>query len=238
MTLEGTNTYVVGRAPSYVIDPGPAIDSHLDAIRDAADELAGILLTHSHSDHSEAVPLLDAPLLWGEVGTTDESSAGPWTPTPPAPPAEQAMGPFTVIPTPGHAADHVAFVREDVCFCGDLILGFGSSIVPPAAGGGSLADYMESLTRVRELGVGLMCPGHGPWITEPTAKVDAYAAHREERERKLVAALDGGERARERLLDAAWDDVPTAMRPAAAMAMQAHLEKLGAEGRLPDGLTA
>ena len=257
MTLEGTNTYVVGSDPAYVIDPGPAIDSHVDAVREAAGVIAGILLTHSHSDHSEAVPLLDAPLLWGDVGTRDEGalaagpdpggvealgfrpdSPGPRTPTPPAPPAEEAVGPFTVIPTPGHAADHVAFVREDVCLCGDLVLGMGSSIVPPKAGGGSLAEYMESLRRVGELEVSLMCPGHGPWITDPRAKIDEYAAHRLERETKLVRALDAGERSRERLLDAAWDDVPEAMRAAAGMAMQAHLEKLAAEGRLPEGLTA
>jgi glyoxylase-like metal-dependent hydrolase (beta-lactamase superfamily II) len=236
MTLEGTNTYVVGSDPAYVIDPGPAIDSHLDAIRETAGEIAGILLTHSHSDHSEAAPVLGAPLVWGEVGETDEFSAG--APTPPAPPAEKTVGPFTVIPTPGHAEDHVVLVREDVCFCGDLILGFGSSIVPPAAGGGSLVEYMASLRRVSGLAVDLMCPGHGPWITEPQAKVDEYVAHRLEREEKLVRALEAGERSPERLLDAAWDDVPEGLRPAAAMAMQAHLEKLAAEGRLPDGVTA
>jgi len=239
MTLDGTNTYLVGCDPAYVIDPGPAIDSHLDAIREAAPDIAGILLTHSHSDHSEAVPYLDAPLLWGKVGSTDEFSASRSdTAESPSGPAGATAGPFTVIPTPGHAEDHVVFVREDVCFCGDLVLGFGSSIVPPAASGGSLADYMESLRTVEKLEVSLMCPGHGPWIADPKAKVDEYAAHRLEREEKLVRALDAGERSRERLLDAAWDDVPGAMRPAAAMAMQAHLEKLAAEGRLPEGLTA
>ncbi len=124
------------------------------------------------------------------------------------------------------------FVWQDVCFCGDLILGEGSSIVPPAAFGGSLADYMRSLRRVRELDVVLLAPGHGPLITAPKAKIDEYIAHREEREARLVAALDAGERSRARLLDAAWDDVPEILRPAAAMAMQAHLEKLEAEGRL------
>ena len=124
------------------------------------------------------------------------------------------------------------FVWQDVCFCGDLILGEGSSIVPPAAFGGALVDYMESLRRVRELDVSLLAPGHGPLIDDPAAKIDEYIAHREEREARLVAALDAGERSHARLLDAAWDDVPEILRPAAAMAMQAHLEKLEAEGRL------
>ncbi|MEO8091137.1 MAG: MBL fold metallo-hydrolase [bacterium] len=259
MTLEGTNTYLVGRDPAYVVDPGPGIDSHVEAIRIAADErggIGGILLTHSHADHSAAVPLLDAPLLWGEVGRGDEAlilaagGAGMSVPRDPnyrvgssgdrlpaTGPAAPQVGPFTVIPTPGHAVDHVALVLGDVGFCGDLVLGRGSSIVPPAAGGGSLADYMESLARVRALGPALICPGHGPWIQRPEAKLDEYVSHRLERERKLVAALEGGQRSRRALLAAAWGDVPAAMRPAAALAMQAHLEKLESEGRLPQGIS-
>jgi glyoxylase-like metal-dependent hydrolase (beta-lactamase superfamily II) len=245
MTLEGTNTYVVGRDPAYVIDPGPAIDSHIEAIRAASDErggIAGVLLTHSHADHSEAAPALGAPLLWGEVSEGDESSgptgavASRGRPATANGDSPTKIGPFTLLPSPGHAADHVCFVLGEVCFVGDLILGHGSSIVPPASMGGSLSDYMESLQRVRELDVALLCPGHGPWITDPASKIDEYVAHRREREGKLVAALDTGERPRERLLDAAWDDVPEALRGAAAAAMQAHLEKLGAEGRLPDGV--
>lgn len=216
MTLEGTNTYLVGRDPAYVIDPGPAIDSHVEAIRMTADDrggIAGILLTHSHADHTDAVPLLEAPVV-------EHTEA------------------LTAIPTPGHARDHVAFSLGSVVFCGDLILGWGSAIVPPAAQGGSLVDYMESLARVRALGPALMCPGHGPWIEDPEAKIDEYVSHRLQRERKLVAALERGERSRQALLDAAWGDVPAAMRPAAALAMQAHLEKLEAEGRLPADLEA
>ncbi len=216
MTLEGTNTYLVGRDPAYVIDPGPAIDSHVEAIRMTADDrggIGGVLLTHSHADHTDAVPLLEAPVV-------EHTEA------------------LTAIPTPGHARDHVAFSLGSVVFCGDLILGWGSAIVPPAAQGGSLVDYMESLARVRALGPALMCPGHGPWIEDPEAKIDEYVSHRLQRERKLVAALERGERSRQALLDAAWGDVPAAMRPAAALAMQAHLEKLEAEGRLPADLEA
>ncbi len=216
MTLEGTNTYLVGRDPAYVIDPGPAIDSHVEAIRIAADDrggIAGVLLTHSHADHTEAVPLLEAPVL-------EHTEA------------------LTAIPTPGHARDHMAFSLASVVFCGDLILGSGSAIVPPAARGGSLADYMESLARVRALGPSLICPGHGPWIEDPEARIDEYVSHRRERERKLVAALESGERSRQALLDAAWGDVPAALRPAAALAMEAHLEKLDAEGSHWAGLEA
>jgi glyoxylase-like metal-dependent hydrolase (beta-lactamase superfamily II) len=211
MTLEGTNTYLVGESPAYVIDPGPALAGHVEAVRAAAERrggLGGILLTHSHDDHAGAAGMLDAEVL--------------------------ESGPLEVVPTPGHASDHVCFLLGRVCFTGDLILGEGSTFVPPD--GGSLVAYLDSLRRLSELDLELLCPGHGPYVTEPRTKVEEYLEHRLERERKLVAALGAGERSRERLLQAAWDDVPVAMRPAAAVVMQAHLEKLEAEGRLPGDL--
>ena len=238
MTLEGTNTYVVGEDPAYVIDPGPAEASHCEAVRAAAAErggIAGILLTHSHSDHSAAEPMLAAPLLFGEVGAGDETSGGGGEGGGSERPAPGRVGPFEVLPTPGHASDHVCFRLGSVGFCGDLVLGRGSSFVPPD--GGSLIAYMNSLERLRAADFELLCPGHGPYVTDPGAKVEEYIEHRLERERKLLDALQRGERSRSRLLDAAWDDVPPQMRPAAAIVMQAHLDKLEGEGRLPDGLT-
>ena len=144
------------------------------------------------------------------------------------------MGPFEVLPTPGHATDHVCFLIGKVGLCGDLVLGHGSSFVPPD--GGSLAAYLDSLERLRAAGLELLCPGHGPWIEDPAAKIDEYLEHRLMRERRLLAELEKGERSRARLLDRVWDDVPPELRPAAAVVMRAHLEKLEAEGRLPQGL--
>jgi glyoxylase-like metal-dependent hydrolase (beta-lactamase superfamily II) len=233
MTLEGTNTYVVETPRGvYVIDPGPDDGGHLAAVRRAAEargELAGVLLTHGHSDHTAGVAAFGEPVLWGTALPGDEA-AGLRAEAPSEHP--EAIGPFRLVPTPGHAADHVCFVLDDVCFCGDLILGVGSSIVPPRAAGGSLADYMDSLRRVAELDLELLAPGHGPWITDPAAKIAEYTEHRLDRERRLVAALDGGERSRSRLVETVWDDVPEPLRPAAAVAMQAHVEKLVEEGRL------
>jgi glyoxylase-like metal-dependent hydrolase (beta-lactamase superfamily II) len=244
MTLEGTNTYVVD---GYVIDPGPDDAGHLDRVRSAAGgEIAGVLLTHGHSDHSDGAEALGAPLLWGQATRESEMEAMrraleagsidgvdellSQSDRNSSIPAE--IGPFTVIATPGHAADHVCFVRDEVCFCGDLILGTGSSIVPPAAGGGSLTDYMRSLDTVEALDAKLLAPGHGPYITDPAAKIAEYREHRLDRERRLLAALESGERSRSALLATVWDDVPEQLRPAAAIAMQAHLEKLADEGRL------
>ena len=231
MTLEGTNTYLVGRDPAIVIDPGPADEGHIEAVRAAAQERGGIgevLLTHAHGDHSDGVELLGVEPT--EIGG-GESTAG-----------------IAAIATPGHAADHLCFVlapggpvtpdaNGSICFAGDLILGEGSTIVPPAKQGGSLAYYMDSLRKLAELDLELIYPGHGPTITDPAAKIAEYIEHREARERRLVEALDRGERSRMALLDQVWDDVPSELRPMAAFAMQAHLDKLEAEGRLPDGLS-
>lgn len=241
MTLEGTNTYVVGRDPAWVIDPGPADANHIAAVRAEAEARGGVgavLLTHAHLDHSEGAQLLGAEVIWGNSQGVDEGAALAAAMTKKAikkvrgsvPRPDSEAGPFRVVSTPGHAGDHVVFVLGDVCFCGDLVLGQGSSIVPPQAGGGSLADYMRSLDCLEELGAKLLCPGHGPWITDPVAKIAEYREHRLDRERRLVAALEAGERSRERLLAAVWDDVPPAMRDAAALTMRAHLEKLAGEG--------
>jgi glyoxylase-like metal-dependent hydrolase (beta-lactamase superfamily II) len=218
MTLDGTNTYLYGSDPALVIDPGPADDGHLAAVRTAAEArggLGGTLLTHSHGDHAAGA----APLGAEVIALADGES---W-------------GGLTAVATPGHAEDHLCFVADGVCFSGDLVLGEGSTIVPPA--GGSLVAYLDSLQRLLEVGLELICPGHGPWITEPEAKLREYVEHRKMRERRLLGALERGVRSRAALLAEAWDDVPGELRPAAALAMEAHLQKLDAEGRLPEGLT-
>ena len=213
MTLEGTNTYIYGADPCTVIDPGPDDADHLDAIRVAAEERGGIglvLLTHSHGDHADGAEGLGAKVI---LPTDGEEHGG-----------------LRAVATPGHAPDHVCFLTPDrVCFSGDLVLGAGSTFVPPD--GGSLAAYMDSLRRMQAEQIELICPGHGPWIEDPAAKLAEYVEHREMRERRLLAALERGERSREALLAEVWDDVPTEVRPAAAMVMQAHLDKLLAEGR-------
>jgi glyoxylase-like metal-dependent hydrolase (beta-lactamase superfamily II) len=96
---------------------------------------------------------------------------------------------------------------------------------------------MDSLRRIQAEPIELICPGHGPWIEDPAAKLAEYVEHREMRERRLLAALERGERSREALLAEVWDDVPAEVRPAAAMVMQAHLDKLEAEARFEGGLS-
>src|SRR4051795_9453586 len=138
MTLDGTNTYVVGRDPAVVIDPGPDDERHIEAVRKAAEARGGIgpvLLTHDDPDHLAGVePLGVEPTRPGD----GETVAG-----------------LTTLATPGHAAEHLSFLTPDgdgfACFCGDLILGEGSTIVGPREYGGSLADYMEALRKLQKV---------------------------------------------------------------------------------------
>ncbi len=235
MTLEGTNTYLYGSGPCAVIDPGPDVSSHLDAVRAAADERGGIgliLLTHGHGDHSEGAEALATQAV---TRRALEAGGAAWKPEVVLPGDGDEHSGLRAIATPGHAPDHVCLMTGDgVCFSGDLVLGTGSTFVPPD--GGSLAAYMDSLRRMQAEPIELICPGHGPWVTEPAAKLAEYVEHREMRERRLLAAMERGERSRKALLDDAWSDVPPELREAAAMVMQAHLDKLAAEGRLPADL--
>ncbi len=219
MTLAGTNTYLYGSGPCTVIDPGPDDAEHLDAVRAAGEKRGGIglvLLTHGHGDHADGAERLGAEVVLPGDG--------------------EEHGGLQALATPGHAADHVCFLTDDgVCFSGDLVLGEGSTFVPPD--GGSLAAYMASLRLLQAEPIELICPGHGPWVTDPAAKLAEYVGHREMRERRLLAALERGERSKAALLAEAWSDVPTELRSAAALVMDAHLQKLKAEGRLPTDLT-
>ncbi|MEA2364027.1 MAG: hypothetical protein QOD71_3172 [Thermoleophilaceae bacterium] len=212
LTLDGTNTYVVAR---WVVDPGPADEGHLSAVRAAAgDGIEGVVLTHDHADHAEGADRLGAPVHKPGEG--------------------ESAGPFRALATPGHSADSVCLVWERVCFTGDTVLGSGSVFIAPDEG--SLSAYLESLRRLRSLSMEVLCPGHGPYVWDPAAKLDEYIAHRAERERRLIEALDAGLRTHDELLDAAWSDAPAELRYFAGLSLASHLKKLAEEGRLPEGV--
>jgi glyoxylase-like metal-dependent hydrolase (beta-lactamase superfamily II) len=144
------------------------------------------------------------------------------------------FGPLTALATPGHAPDHYALLHGSVCFTGDAVLGEGSVFIAPDPG--ALAGYLAALQRLIEMPLELLCPGHGPPVSEPQHKLREYLQHRLDRERRLIAALAAGEREVQGMLDAAWSDVPQQVRPFAAITLAAHLDKLEQEGRLPDGV--
>jgi glyoxylase-like metal-dependent hydrolase (beta-lactamase superfamily II) len=229
-TLSGTNSWIVGRAPAWLVDPGPALDEHLATLAaeiDARKGLGGVALTHDHADHTGAVPSIrahypDAPVAAarGEVDITLADG--------------DTFGPLAIAATPGHAPDHLAFVTGRAALTGDAVLGEGSVFVSPYPG--SLAAYLDGLNRLKGRDLTVLCPGHGPVVHDPYAKLDQYLSHRLDRERRLLAALNHGKRSVEELLDEVWSDAPPHLRAPATVTLAAHLDKLDDEGRLPEGV--
>jgi glyoxylase-like metal-dependent hydrolase (beta-lactamase superfamily II) len=233
-TLSGTNTWVVGREPAWVIDPGPALPAHVEAIAAEVERrggLATIVLTHDHPDHAEGVPALRerlridrSPAVAAARGAVDVHVGD-----------GDRVGSFEALATPGHAPDHLAYVLDDaIAFTGDAVLGEGSVFIAPDPG--ALAGYLAGLERLRERRLALICPGHGPLVEDPDAKLAEYVEHRLARERALLDALAAGARTIDELLDRAWADAPAILRPAATVTLAAHLDKLADEGRLPEGV--
>jgi glyoxylase-like metal-dependent hydrolase (beta-lactamase superfamily II) len=226
LTLSGTNTWVIGRDPAWVIDPGPAIAEHLQALLATLDRLGGlggIAVTHEHADHVEGLDALreryGAPLAAARTDAEVPLSDG------------ARLGPLLALPTPGHAREHYAFLADGICFTGDAVLGEGSVFISPDPG--SLAGYLQALERLRERELTVLCPGHGPAVWDARKHISQYVEHRLDRERRLLGALAAGRRSSGELLDDAWADVPEPLRPAAAVTLRAHLDKLAEEGRLP-----
>jgi glyoxylase-like metal-dependent hydrolase (beta-lactamase superfamily II) len=229
-TLSGTNSWLVGRDPAWLIDPGPSLEAHLEALSAAAEArggLGGLALTHDHFDHAQALPEMrrrfpHAPVA-GARGEVDVLLSD-----------RDEFGPLQAVAIPGHSPDHFGFLVDHVLFTGDAILGEGSSLITPYPG--ALRAYLESLERLRDWDLAVLAPGHGSPVSDARAKVEEYIAHRRDREKQLLAALDAGARTVDQLLDAAWSDAPAALRPAAAATLAAHLDKLAEEGRLPGGV--
>ena len=228
MTLDGTNTWLL-RAPGsescLVIDPGPDDPEHLRAVVAAAGEVTGILLTHGHLDHSAGAAALraltrapvraldPAQRLGGEgLGEGDVVAA--------------AGVEVRVLATPGHTADSLCFAVGDAVLTGDTVLGRGTTVV--AHPDGRLADYLDSLRRLHDLGTRAVLPGHGPELPDLAAITSAYLAHREERLEQIRAALDqlGPDAAAMDVVRVVYADVDPVLWPAAELSVRAQLEYL------------
>ncbi len=219
-TLSGTNSWIVGRDPAWLVDPGPALDEHVEALVVEIDRrggLGGVALTHDHADHSAAVPAVRArypqATLAGARGDVAVRLAD-----------GDSFGPLEAVATPGHAPDHLAFLVGAVAFTGDAVLGEGSVFIAPDPG--AMVAYLDGLRRLQRRRLEVLCPGHGPLVHDPVAKLEQYISHRLDRERRLVEALEHGKRSVDELLDEAWSEVPSQLRPAAAVTLAAHLDKL------------
>lgn len=229
-TLDGTNTWVVGEHPAAIIDPGPVDQGHLERIaREAADDIAVILLTHAHEDHAPAASVLaemtGAPVLansprMGERAVVDGQ--------------EIQVGGATLVAmhTPGHSPDSMVFLARQVSalFTGDSVLGTGTSLIDPPEG--DLVLYLRSLRRMQELRVRSIYPGHGPVVFNAQGKLDEYIAHRIEREQQVLAALEDGMSTIDDMVFDIYEEYPDEVKPLAARSVLAHLLKLENEGRV------
>jgi glyoxylase-like metal-dependent hydrolase (beta-lactamase superfamily II) len=239
MTLEGTNSWVLaepGAARAVVVDPGPDDPAHLTALIEAAgargQEIAAILLTHGHADHAAGAPRLRA-LTGAAVLAADPAYGGPL-------PASHVVDglELTTVPTPGHSADSVSFVVEadGVVLTGDHVLGRGTTVVEHPEG--RMADYLQSLERVRALHAKALLPGHGPVVDDPAAVLDYYVRHRAERLEAIEAAVAAGAATPREIVERVYVDTDRRLHPIAELSVRAGLELLVEQGRcapLPDG---
>ncbi|MDP9181664.1 MAG: MBL fold metallo-hydrolase [Actinomycetota bacterium] len=225
MTLEGTNTWVLrdpSSEPAVVIDPGPLVESHLQAVA-AQGPVAVILLTHGHFDHSEGAHRL-AELTGAKVRALDPRHRL----------GDEGLGEGDVVAaaglelrvahTPGHSSDSLCFVLPDAVLTGDTILGRGTTVV--AHPDGVLADYLESLQRLRALGDVAVLPGHGPELTSASTAAQQYLDHREQRLEQVRAALASGATTAREVVETVYVDVDRVLWPAAEMSVRAQLDYL------------
>jgi glyoxylase-like metal-dependent hydrolase (beta-lactamase superfamily II) len=229
-TLDGTRSYLLDG--TTVIDPGPDIASHVEAILAAAPTLRTILITHRHADHSPAaVPLklrcgasVYAPANTLGDGIVDQRLHGGER-------LDFSGMAVEVIATPGHTNEHVCFLTEDGdLFTGDTILGAGTTAIFPPDG--NMADYLRSLRLLRSRNPRRIYPAHGPTRDDAVALIDEYIAHRLEREAQIVEALQARAATIPELRRTIYPTLDPRLEWAAEVQLLAHLIKLVGEGRV------
>lgn len=247
-TYFGTGTYVVGRGRVAVIDPGPDIPEHIEALKAAVrhEEVSHILITHTHRDHSPAAAALKAATGAKTYGF------GPHPVGPDGPKVEEGgdhafrpderIGDGDVIAglgwtleavhTPGHLSNHLCFgLREErVLFSGDHVMGWSTSVISPPDG--DMAAYFASLRKLLDRDDALLFPTHGPPVPDPKPFVQSFIAHREERERQILACIANGAHTIPAMVAHIYREVPAYLHGAAARSVLAHLIHMAATGRV------
>ena len=232
-TGPGTNTYLVGKEEVTVIDPGPAMQEHIDVITAAAPNIKQILVTHTHPDHSPGVRLLKEKLDVPAYGMLTNSSKN----------QDQTFNPerildhgevfqeeeFTieVVHTPGHASNHLCFIlkEEKLIFTGDHIMNGSTVVIGPPDG--NMKQYIQSLEKLKEYDIEKIAPGHGELLENPHEVADWIINHRLEREKKVFHALQEATKGTpDSLVEKVYDDVDSSLFPIAKASLLAHLIKL------------
>jgi glyoxylase-like metal-dependent hydrolase (beta-lactamase superfamily II) len=255
LTGSGTNTYLVGQDEIAVIDPGPDLDAHLDAILLAAGgrKIAAIVVSHAHRDHSALAPRLarstgaeilsfggaregTSPRMAALGGSFASSAEGLDTghvPDRRLADGDSLSGPdwsLRVLHTPGHLGGHICLALGRTLFTGDHVMGWSTSIVSPPEG--DMGDYMASLDRLAREAWDLALPGHGEPIPNPAARIAELAAHRRMRETQVLHALASGPATAAGLATRLYTDVAPGLLPAATRNVLAHLIDLASRNRV------
>ncbi|MFZ4604708.1 MAG: MBL fold metallo-hydrolase [Caulobacter sp.] len=248
-TYLGTGTYIIGNGDVAVIDPGPDMDDHLEAIlaATAGERITHIFVTHNHMDHSPLARPLAARTgatiyACAKQGVATESevrmeAGDDRTFVPDIGLCDGGTFPgagwtMEAIPTPGHTSNHIcyALLEENALFCGDHIMGWSTTVISPPDG--DMGDYFASLERVKAREFTTLWPTHGPPITEPGPFVQAYIDHRRDREAQIVAALKAGFTQIKPMVAELYKAVDVRLHPAAAHSVMAHMVQLVKEGRV------
>ncbi len=231
MTGPGTNTYVVGTGPTLVIDPAVDDVDYLRAVTTAAGEVAEIVVTHRHPDHTGGVRALRAATgarvrAWGTESIDDTEV----TPLADGDTLEVPGLRMTALHTPGHSSDHVCVYAASIAslFAGDNVLGEGTALIAPPDG--NMREYLQTLQRLLELEIDRIYPGHFRALDGGRAVIEHYIAHRADRHSSIVETLRSGSKTVDQIVELVYVDTPPVLHPVARYSVLAHLAMLEEEG--------
>ncbi len=247
-TYLGTGVYIVGNGEVSVIDPGPVIDAHFEAIKQAVkgERITHVFTTHTHLDHSPlAHPLAawagckvyglpDPNVTHDQVSLEEDGEAG-FRPDVLVKDGDVFSGPdwtLEAITTPGHMSNHVCYAlkEENALFSGDHIMGWSTTVISPPDG--NMRQYFASLDKIRARGFSTLWPTHGPPVTDVAPFIDAYAAHRRAREAAIVERMRAGDTLIPEMVKVIYKDVDKRLHAPAAHSVLAHVIQLVEEGRV------